>query len=128
MPIVVALLLDEVAVDRGAVAGHDHARRTWSGPSTMSRLSGHSIGQESSPNDGASRLLDEVAGQQHVGVGDPHHEVAAGVAAAGVDQLDQPVAEVEGHRGGERVVGQHDLGRQHVVAVRVVGVVGVRAA
>ena len=39
-------------------------------------------------------LLDEVAGQHHVAVRDAHHEVAAGVPAARVDELDHPVAEV----------------------------------
>ena len=70
------------------------------------------------------RLLDQVAGQQHVGVGHPDHEVSAGVAAAGVDQLDLPVAEVERHGRGERRVRGHDLGGLHLVAVRVVDVVG----
>ena len=46
----------------------------------------------------------------------PHDRVAAGVAAAGVHQLDQPVAEVERRRRREGVVGRHDLGREDLVA------------
>ena len=57
-------------------------------------------------------LLDEVAGEQHVGVLHPHDEVAAGVAAPGVHQLDQAVAEVERRRGGEGARGQHRFGRR----------------
>ena len=50
-------------------------------------------------------LLDQVAGEQHVGVGDAHDQVAARVAAAGVDQLDEAVAEVERDRRRERALG-----------------------
>ena len=65
----------------------------------MSRLSGHSIGKQSPPIPGrpGARLLDEVAGQQHVRVRNPDHEVAAGVAASRVHELDQPVAEIQCH-------------------------------
>ena len=92
----------------------------------MSRLSGHSSGKQSRAVRRGRRLLDQVAGEQHVGVGDPDHQVAGGVAAAGVDQLDHPVAEVE-HRAPRRTCGRRSttLGRQHLVAVRVVGGVGV---
>ena len=64
----------------------------------MSRVSGHSIGKQSPPKPGtpcAARLLDQVAGQQHVRVGHPDHQVAAGVAASRVHELDQPVAEIQ---------------------------------
>ncbi len=92
----------------------------------MSRVSGHSIGKQSRRSPAAlthGRLLDQVAGQQHVRVGHPDHQVAAGVAASRVHQLDHPVAEVERDGGGERRVGRHDLGRLHLLAVRVVEVV-----
>ena len=71
------------------------------------------------------RLLDQVTGEQHVRVGHPDHQVAAGVAASRVHELDHPVAEIERDGGGERRVGRHDLGRQHLVAVRVGEVVRV---
>ena len=94
----------------------------------MSRLSGHSIGQESSPKNGGADSSTRSPASSDVGVGHPDHEVARGVAAAGVDQLDRAVAEVEDPDRGERVVGRHDLGLEHLVGVRVVRVVARNAA
>ena len=67
-------------------------------------------------------LLDQVAGGEHVGIGDADHEVARGVAAAGVDQLDLRFAEVETIRTeGKRCVRQATTqGLQDLLGVRIV--------
>ena len=105
IPIVLRCSSHEVAVDRArrgpgttTVADVRQAEHDVEGERPL-----HRVAVVAEPGHAVPRLglLDQVAGQQHVGVGDPDDEVAGGVAAAGVHQLDQPVAEVEGDRRGE---------------------------
>ena len=91
----VALLLDEVAVDGRAVPGHDDR-----------------VGAEQAEHEVEARAASPAGSSRRRTTGGPHSStrspasstsasatrttsVAGGVAAAGVDQLDQPVAEVE---------------------------------
>ena len=70
-------------------------------------------------------LLDQVPGEHDVDVRYPHHEVAGGVAAPGVDELDRAVAEVEDPAEENVWSGRTISVAEHVLAVRVVRVVGV---
>ena len=108
--------------------GHHHGRRRRAGRARCRGVSGHSNGQQSPPNDGGAGLLDQVAGEQHVGVGHPHDQVAArcgrgrGAPARPAGRRGRGPAREE-----NVLVGRHDLGGSRTSSrVRVVGLVGVR--
>jgi hypothetical protein len=125
-PEVGALRLDEGPAHRSPVAGHHDARRRGQAQHDVHAerpVEREAVGAVR----GRRRLLDQVAGQQHIDVGDVHDQVSVGVATARVQQLDHPVAEVEGGGGGEGPVGREDEGVEDLLPVRVVGVVAVVA-
>ncbi len=99
------------ARSRGPTGAPCPGTTTVSGPdssSTRSSDHGHSSGKQSVAVRRHPGLLDEVAGEQHVRVIEAYDEVAAGVAATRVHQLDRPVAEVDRRDRGEGAVRRDD--------------------
>jgi acylglycerol lipase len=103
---------------KAAIADRSMARHDGAGHVFHQSLDGHRpVERVRIAEEGWGVSLDEVAGEQNVGVGNDHGDVVVGVTAAQVAQLDRPTASVELETGELAVEGpvgrvQDDLGQR----------------
>src|SRR5262245_2479466 len=121
---VAPLVLNEVAIDDRAVSRHDNTRRGQQPDDDVER-EGPVEREAVAPVRRRRARLDQVAGVHDIDLRHPYDDVAVGVAAAGVRELDEAIAQVSGPHRRERL-GRHDhLGVADLQAARVVWVRGV---
>src|SRR5262245_27006853 len=99
---VAPLVLDEVAIDDRTVPRHDNTRRGQQSDDDVERR-GPVEWEAVGPVRRRCARLDQVAGVHQVDLRYPYDDVAVGVAATGIGQLDEAIAQVSGPDRRERL-------------------------